>query len=98
MASTVTAKKTVTSKTQEPKAKGLLKLVKPSKELAAIVGEQPLPRTEVTKKLWDYIKGQKLQDPSSKKTIVNDKKMKAVFEVDRIDMFAMTKALSKHLS
>ena len=70
-----------------------------SPELAAIVGNGPMPRSEVVKKLWVYIKSNNLQDPKSKRNIVADAKLKAVFGGKAVvDMFEMTKLVSKHLS
>ena len=70
----------------------------PSAALAEIVGAKPLPRTEVTKKLWDYIKKNKLQDPKNKRNINADAKLKPIFKKDQVTMFEMTKLVSKHLS
>ena len=72
--------------------------VTPSAELAQIVGNKPLPRTEVTKKLWEYIKKNKLQDPKNKRNINADAKLKPIFKKDQVTMFEMTKLVSKHLS
>ena len=70
-----------------------------SPELAAVVGNGPMPRSEVVKKLWVYIKSNNLQDPKSKRNIVADAKLKAVFGGKAVvDMFEMTKLVSKHLS
>jgi len=70
-----------------------------SKELAAIVGKGPMPRTEVTKKLWAYIKRKKLQDPKNKRNINPDEALAKVFGSKKsINMFKMTKLVSKHLS
>jgi len=70
----------------------------PSPQLAAIVGNRPMPRTEVTKKVWDYIKKNNLQDPKEKRTIVPDDKLKSVVGgKSRISMFEMTKYVSQHL-
>ena len=75
-----------------------MKAVTPSPELAEIVGNDPIPRTEVTKRLWDYIKKNGLQDPANKRTINADAKLKAVFDgKDKVDMFEMTKLVGKHL-
>ena len=75
-----------------------MKAVTPSAALAEVVGSTPLPRTEVTKKLWEYIKKNNLQDPANKRTIVADAKLKAVFDgKDKVDMFEMTKLVGKHL-
>ena len=72
--------------------------VTPSKDLAQVVGDKPLPRTEVTKKLWEYIKKNKLQDPKNKRNINADAKLKPIFKKDQVTMFEMTKLVSKHLS
>ncbi len=70
-----------------------------SPELAAVVGNGPLPRSEVVKKLWVYIKGKNLQDPKNKRNIVADAALKKVFGgKDVVNMFEMTKLVSKHLS
>ena len=75
----------------------LMKLVQPSKELAAIVGKEPLPRPQVVSKVWDYIKKHNLQNPENKREIVADKKLHAVFNKDKVSMFEMNKHLSAHL-
>ncbi|MEI6425137.1 MAG: SWIB/MDM2 domain-containing protein [Lentisphaerota bacterium] len=72
--------------------------VTPSEKLAAIVGATPIPRTEVTKKLWAYIKKNKLQDSKNKRNINADDKLKPIFKKDQVSMFEMTKLVSKHLS
>ena len=72
--------------------------VTPSKDLAQVVGDKPIPRTEVTKKLWEYIKKNKLQDPKNKRNINADAKLKPIFKKDQVTMFEMTKLVSKHLS
>lgn len=69
-----------------------------SPELTAVVGPGPMPGTEVTKKLWIYIKGKNLQDPKNKRMINADAPLKKVFGKDSADMFEMTKLVSKHLS
>jgi chromatin remodeling complex protein RSC6 len=74
-----------------------MKPVQPSKELGAIVGHGPMPRTEVISKVWAYIKEHKLQDDADKRTIVADAKLKAVFGQDKATMFEMNKLLSPHL-
>ena len=75
-----------------------MKAVTPSAALAEVVGSTPIPRTEVTKKLWEYIKKHNLQDPANKRTIIADDKLKAVFDgKDKVDMFEMTKLVGKHL-
>ncbi len=75
-----------------------MKPVTPDDALAAVVGAKPLPRTELTKKLWDYIKKNKLQDPKEKTKIIADDKLKAVFNGKKsVSMFEMTKLVSGHL-
>ena len=71
-----------------------------SDELAAIVGRGPMPRTEVTKKLWAYIKAHRRQDPNNKRDIIADEKLEKVFGKNKkkVNMFEMTKLVSKHLS
>lgn len=76
-----------------------MKPVMVSEALAEIVGKGPMARTEVTKKLWDYIKKYKLQDPDNKRNIKPDPKLAKVFgSSEAIDMFKMTSKVSKHLS
>ncbi len=70
-----------------------------SEELAAVVGKGPMPRSEVVKKLWEYIKKNKLQDQANKRNINADAALKAVFAGKSVvNMFEMTKLVSKHLS
>ena len=69
-----------------------------SAELAAVVGQGPLPRSEVVKQLWAYIKKHGLQDPQNKRNIKADDKLRKVFGKDEVNMFEMTKLVSKHLS
>jgi chromatin remodeling complex protein RSC6 len=70
-----------------------------SPELAVVVGKGPMPRSEVVKKLWIYIKGKNLQDPAKKRNIVADANLKVIFGGKGVvDMFEMTKLVSKHLS
>ena len=71
--------------------------VTPSKELAEIVGSEALPRTEVVKKMWAYIKRNNLQNPKNKREIMADDKLRPVFGRDAVSMFDMNKHLSKHL-
>jgi upstream activation factor subunit UAF30 len=75
-----------------------MKAMTPSAMLAAVVGNTPMPRTEVTKKIWDYIKKNKLQDSINKRLINADEKLKAVFGgKGKVSMFEMTKLVSNHL-
>lgn len=70
-----------------------------SAELEAVIGSGPLPRSEVVKKLWAYIKEKDLQNPANKRNILADEKLKAVFGgKGEVTMFEMTKLVSKHLS
>ncbi len=84
--------------TTAPKPTAFMKALKPSAELAAVVGPEPLARTEVTKRLWDYIKAHKLQNPANKRNILCDAKLKAVMGKDEVTMFEMTGLVGKHLS
>jgi upstream activation factor subunit UAF30 len=72
--------------------------LKPSPELAAVIGDKPLPRTEITKKLWEYIKKYNLQDSANKRMINGDEKLKAIFGKPQVSMFEMTKLVSKHIT
>lgn len=77
---------------------GLAKPVRPSNELAAVVGSGEMTRAEVTKKVWDYIKSNDLQDEQDRRTIVADDKLRPVFGgKDRVSMFEMTRLVSNHL-
>jgi chromatin remodeling complex protein RSC6 len=70
----------------------------PDAALAAVVGKDPLPRTEVTKRIWDYIRQHNLQDPNDKRTIRADAKLKAIFDgKDSVTMFELTKLVNAHL-
>ncbi len=76
-----------------------MKALTPSAQLAAVVGDKPLPRTEVVKKLWAYIKKNNLQDAKNRRNINADDKLKPVFGgKSQVSMFDMTKLVSKHLS
>ena len=76
-----------------------MKPMKVSSELAAVIGDGPMPRSEVVKKLWEYIKGKGLQDPSNKRNINADDKLMKVFGGKKtVNMFEMTSLVSKHLS
>ncbi len=83
----------------EKKVSAFMKPMKVSDDLAAVVGKGPMPRSEVVKALWVYIKKNNLQDPKAKRNIVADAKLKAVFGGKAVvNMFEMTKLVSKHLS
>jgi chromatin remodeling complex protein RSC6 len=76
-----------------------MKPLTPSEKLAVVVGSKPLPRTEVVKKLWAYIKKHDLQDKKNRRNINADAALKAVFAGKAtVNMFEMTKLVSKHLS
>jgi chromatin remodeling complex protein RSC6 len=82
---------------RQPSA-AFMKPVQPDEKLAAVIGNEPVARTEVTRKLWDYIRGHNLQDPANKTFIVADDKLKEVFDGrPRVTMFEMTKLVSNHL-
>ena len=75
-----------------------MKPMQPSASLGGVVGNNPMPRTEITKKLWQYIKRNDLQDPKERRMIVADDKLKPVFGgKGRVSMFEMTKLVNKHL-
>jgi chromatin remodeling complex protein RSC6 len=83
----------------EKKNDKFMKPVTPDAKLAAIVGAAPLPRTEITKKLWEYIKKHDLQDAKDKRQINADDKLKAVFDgKSSVSMFEMTKLVNNHVS
>jgi chromatin remodeling complex protein RSC6 len=94
MATTTKAAKV--PKETKPNA-AFMKPVTPSAELAAVIGTEPVPRTEVTKKVWDYIKANKLQDEANKRNINADAKLEKIFGKPQVTMFEMTKLLSAHL-
>ena len=80
-----------------PKNSAFMKPMQPSRELAEIVGSEPLPRSEVTKKIWAYIKKHNLQNPENKREILADDKLQPIFGTKKLDMFQMTKAVNNHL-
>lgn len=88
-------KKVATKRT--PNA-AFMKALTPSPALAAVIGAAPLPRTEVTKKVWEYIKKHNLQDAANKRNINADDKLKAIFKKPQVSMFEMTKLISDQLS
>jgi len=75
-----------------------MKAMTPSAALASVIGKTPAPRTEVTKKVWEYIKKHNLQDAANKRMINADAKLKVIFQKDQVSMFEMTKLISAHLS
>ena len=91
------AKKAAPAKKRTPNA-AFMKAMTPSAALAAIIGSTPVPRTEVTKKVWEYIKANNLQD-AAKRTMINaDSKLKEIFQKEQVSMFEMTKLINGHLS
>ena len=91
------AKKKTTKTKRKPNA-AFMKPVQPDAILSAVVGNKAMPRTEVTKKLWQYIKKKGLQDSKNKRMINGDDALKAVFGGKKqVSMFEMTKLVSKHV-
>ena len=74
-----------------------MKPLTPSDTLAAVIGSEPVPRTEVTKKIWDYIKKHDLQDPKNRRNINADDKLRPLIGKDQVSMFELTKLVSAHL-
>ncbi|HLT99971.1 MAG TPA: SWIB/MDM2 domain-containing protein [Burkholderiaceae bacterium] len=74
-----------------------MKPLTPSATLAAVIGSEPLPRTEVTKKIWEYIKKHDLQDAKNRRNINADDKLRPLFGKDQVSMFELTKLVSAHL-
>jgi chromatin remodeling complex protein RSC6 len=90
------AAKKAPAKKRTPNA-AFMKAMTPSAQLAAIIGSTPVPRTEVTKKIWEYIKKNDLQD-AAKRTMINaDAKLKEIFKKAQVSMFEMTKLINGHL-
>ncbi|HEV7252770.1 MAG TPA: SWIB/MDM2 domain-containing protein [Mesorhizobium sp.] len=83
---------------QAKRVDGIHKPVKPSDQLAAVVGAEPIPRSEVISRVWTYIKDNKLQDAKDGRQINADDKLKPIFGKDQISMFEMNKRISEHLS
>lgn len=77
--------------------KGLSTPVQPDQVLGAIVGTNSMPRTEIVKKLWDYIKANKLQDPSDKRTILADAKLEPLFGAKKLNMMKLAGCISAHI-
>ena len=91
-----TAKKSAAKK-RTPNA-AFMKAMQPSAQLATVVGNSPMPRTEITKKLWAYIKRKGLQDAKQRRMINADENLRPIFKKDQVSMFDMTKLVNKHLS
>ncbi len=98
----VAAPKAAGKKISPPKAgavpNGLQKPLQPSRELAAVVGAEPLPRGAVVSKVWEYIKKNDLQNPQDKREIMADDTLRKVFGKDKVTMFEMNKYLAQHLT
>jgi upstream activation factor subunit UAF30 len=92
------AKKTAKKSAARKPNAAFMKPMQPSAALSEVVGSKPIPRTEVTKKLWAYIKKNKLQDPKNRRNIKADESLKVVFGGKAVvNMFEMTKLVNKHL-
>ena len=91
------AKKVASAKTKAPRKTTTASAKVPSPALAAVIGAEPVARTEVMKKLWDYIKANNLQDPQDKRVIRTDAKLRAVFGADSVGMMQLAGIAGKHL-
>jgi chromatin remodeling complex protein RSC6 len=88
-----------TTKAKRQPSAAFMKPVQPDEKLAAVIGSEPVSRTEITRKLWDYIRGHNLQDPENKTFIRADDKLKGVFDgKDRVSMFEMTRLVFGHVN
>jgi upstream activation factor subunit UAF30 len=97
VAKKVTAPAKAPAKKKRAPSAAFMKAMTPSAALAAVIGDKPLPRTEVTRKVWEYIKKNDLQD-KAKRTMINaDAKLKEIFKKAQVSMFEMTKIISSHL-
>ena len=94
----VTKKATKKAGSKRKPNAAFMKPLTPSAALAEVVGSSPLPRTQVVKKLWAYIKKNGLQDSKNRRNINADSKLKTIFGKNTVSMFEMTKLVSKHLS
>lgn len=90
-----TTKKAKTAR--KPNA-AFMKTMTPSAELAAVIGSEPVARTQAVKLMWDYIKANNLQNPANKRNILADTKLEKVFGKNEVTMFELTGILGKHLS
>jgi upstream activation factor subunit UAF30 len=91
------ADKPAAKKAAGSKPNALQQPLQPSKELAVIVGSNPLPRGEVVSKMWEYIKKNNLQNPENKREILADDKLQPIFGKPKVTMFEMNKHLAQHL-
>ena len=98
-----TVRKTAAKKTAKKKTSGrkpnaaFMAPVTPSAALSEVVGAKPLPRTELTKKLWAYIKKNDLNDPKNRRMIRADDRLRPIFGKPQVNMFEMTKLVNKHV-
>ena len=93
------AKKKAKAKAKRKPNPAFMKPMQPDDALAAVVGSKAIPRTEITKKIWDYIKKNNLQDAQNRRNINADDKLLKVFNGKKqVSMFEMTKLISKHIS
>ena len=88
------SKRKSSGKKRTPNA-AFMKPMQPSSDLANVVGGSPMPRTEVTKKLWQYIKRKNLQDPKARRMINADENLRPIFKKDQVSMFDMTKLVNR---
>ena len=91
------SKRKSSGKKRTPNA-AFMKPMQPSSDLASVVGSSPMPRTEVTKKLWQYIKRKGLQDSKNRRMINADDNLRPIFGRAQVSMFEMTRLVNKHLS
>jgi chromatin remodeling complex protein RSC6 len=87
-----------TKKTSRKPNAAFMKALTPSAELAAVIGNNPVARTEAVKQIWDYIKTNNLQNPKNKRNILADAKLSKVFGKDEVTMFELTGLHGKHLN
>jgi len=90
------SKRKSSGKKRTPNA-AFMKPMQPSSDLASVVGSSPMPRTEVTKKLWQYIKRKGLQDAKNRRMINADENLRPIFGRSQVSMFEMTRLVNKHL-
>ncbi len=91
------SKKAAKPEEKRPANAGLMKPMTPTATLGAVVGAKPLPRTEVVKKIWEYIKKNELQDANNKRMINADEKLREIFGKAQVSMFEMNKLINQHL-
>ena len=91
-------RKTAKKATKRKPNAAFMKAMTPSSQLAEVIGSSAMPRTEVTKKLWAYIKRKGLQDKKNRRMINADENLRPIFRRDQVSMFEMTKLVNRHLS